>query len=175
MQVVGQGAGERECAAEPDRENEFETWVTPHWEAMARLALRLVGEQQWEDVLQEALVLAWRKWHRFDASRGTPRTWLLTLTADQARRTRRKRRLVAAPAEIVQPHKNVEAFLDLDRAIESLASRQRLAVELYYFVGLSVEETAQVMGCAPGTVKSTLSDARVKLRATLKDDADDQD
>jgi len=149
--------------------------VEPHWAAMARLALRLVGEQQWEDVLQEALVLAWRKWNRFDASKGSARTWLLTLTADQARRSRRKRGLVLAPSETANMHADVEAFIDLDKAIESLARRQRLVVELYYFLGLSVEETAQVMGCAAGTVKSTLSDARAKLRATLKDDADDQD
>ena len=44
--------------------------------------------------------------------------------------------------------------LDLERAIAGLAERQQLAVHLHYFVGLSVDETAAVMACSAGTVKS---------------------
>ena len=66
----------------------FAEFVRPHWAAMARLARRMCGPD-WEDVLQDALALAWRTRERFDASRGAPRTWLLTLTADQARKNRR--------------------------------------------------------------------------------------
>jgi RNA polymerase sigma-70 factor (ECF subfamily) len=47
-----------------------------------------------------------------------------------------------------------------------------MAVHLHYFVGLPVDETAAVMGCAPGTVKSTLFDARARLRDLLGDDDD---
>jgi RNA polymerase sigma-70 factor (ECF subfamily) len=43
-----------------------------------------------------------------------------------------------------------------------------LAVDCFYFVGLTVSETAAVMGCSEGTVKSTLSDARARLRAALE-------
>ena len=45
-------------------------------------------------------------------------------------------------------------------------------MHLHYFVGLSVDETAGVMDCAPGTVKSTLHDARTRLRTMLGDDDD---
>ncbi|TMK55831.1 MAG: RNA polymerase sigma factor, partial [Actinobacteria bacterium] len=48
-----------------------------------------------------------------------------------------------------------------------LPPRQRLAVELHYFVDLDVAETAAVMKCAEGTVKSTLADARERLRSIL--------
>jgi RNA polymerase sigma-70 factor (ECF subfamily) len=58
--------------------------------------------------------------------------------------------------------------LDLDRALRGLSSRQRLAVELFYYLGLPVSEVALVMGCAEGTVKSTLADARARLRTTLE-------
>jgi len=44
-----------------------------------------------------------------------------------------------------------------------LPDRQRLAVELYYFVGLPQDQTASVMGCAVGTVKSTLAATRHHL------------
>lgn len=58
----------------------------------------------------------------------------------------------------------------LERAIAQLPERQRLAVQLHYFVGLSVEETAAVMQWSAGTVKSTLFDARTRLRHLLGDD-----
>jgi RNA polymerase sigma-70 factor (ECF subfamily) len=62
--------------------------------------------------------------------------------------------------------------VDLDRAIARLAERQQLAVQLHYFVGLSIDETATVMSCSVGTVKSTLFDARSRLRTLLGDDDD---
>jgi RNA polymerase sigma-70 factor (ECF subfamily) len=49
-----------------------------------------------------------------------------------------------------------------------LTARQRQAVDCLYFAGLTVAETAAVMGCAEGTVKSTLSDARARLRTLLE-------
>ncbi len=58
---------------------------------------------------------------------------------------------------------------DLERAVQGLAKRQRLAVELHYFVGLTTAETALVMSCAEGTVKSALHDARTNLRRVLEE------
>jgi DNA-directed RNA polymerase specialized sigma24 family protein len=56
--------------------------------------------------------------------------------------------------------------------VANLAERQQLAIHLHYFVGLSVDETAAVMACSAGTVKSTLFDARSRLRALLGDTDD---
>jgi RNA polymerase sigma-70 factor (ECF subfamily) len=58
--------------------------------------------------------------------------------------------------------------VDVERALGRLTRRQRLAVGCVYFVGLSIAETAAVMGCAEGTVKSTLADARARLRTLLE-------
>ena len=54
----------------------------------------------------------------------------------------------------------------------ALSRRQRQAVDLHYFVGLDVTTTAEVMGCAPGTVKATLHQARGRLRELLGEDDD---
>lgn len=159
----------------------FAEWARPSLLAMTRLARRLAPHADPDDVVQDALVRAWRKWDRFDPGRGSATTWLLAITADRAREARRSRmrriRVVDEHADLPDqagPSADLAADLavdlDLDRAIAELPDRQRLAVELHYFVGLNVEETAAVMGCAPGTVKSTLFDARSRLRTLLGDD-----
>jgi RNA polymerase sigma factor (sigma-70 family) len=142
---------------------------------MTRLARRLAPHAEPDDIVQDALLRAWQKWHQFDAAKGTATTWLLAITADRARDTRRSRvrrlRLVDEHADVPDASADVGARnLDLDNAIAKLAKRQRLAVELHYFVGLTVDETAAVMACAPGTVKSTLHDARARLLQLLGDD-----
>ena len=59
-------------------------------------------------------------------------------------------------------------MVDVEHAVARLSTRQRLAVDCFYFVGLSIGETAAVMGCSEGTVKSTLADARGRLRVSLR-------
>lgn len=59
---------------------------------------------------------------------------------------------------------------DVERAIGRLSRRQRAAVDLYYFVDLDIATVAAVMGCAPGTVKATLHQARKRLHELMGDD-----
>jgi RNA polymerase sigma-70 factor (ECF subfamily) len=157
----------------------FAEWARPSLLAMTRLARRLAPHADPDDVVQDALVRARQKWEQFDEARGTAATWLLAITADQARNARRSQvrriRVVDDRAELpdaAAPLADLAADLDLDRAVDELPERQRLAVQLHYFVGLTVEETAAVMDCAAGTVKSTLFDARTRLRTLLGDDDD---
>jgi RNA polymerase sigma-70 factor (ECF subfamily) len=115
---------------------------------------------------------AWLKWRQFDPARGTPKAWLLAIVYDQARKRRRRH----GPPSTVYPYPvgghelPVERHVDLTRAISRLSNRQRLAVTLFYYLGLPVHEAALVMQCAPGTVKSTLSDARTRLESLLGED-----
>ncbi|HZZ97499.1 MAG TPA: sigma factor-like helix-turn-helix DNA-binding protein, partial [Jatrophihabitantaceae bacterium] len=60
--------------------------------------------------------------------------------------------------------------LDLRAALGKLSRRQRLAIELHYYLGFPLAEVATLMDCAEGTVKSTLSDARARLRHLLGED-----
>lgn len=158
-------------------EADFATWARPSVLAMTRLARRLAPHADPDDIVQEALTRAWRRRADFDASRGTATTWLLAITADQARSSRRAYRrhlrMVDDLADLPDAGADdARKDLDLERAIGQLAERQQLAVHLHYFVGLSVDETAEVMACSPGTVKSTLFDARRRLRTILGDHDD---
>lgn len=151
----------------PAVQDEFGAWVEPHLPALARLAARLAPDGERDDVVQAALERAWRKRSTFDPARGTPLAWLLAITADQARRARRRSRPLALVTTSV-PVGSIDERLDLEAAVDRLSERQRLAIDCVYFVGLSVAEAAAVMGCAEGTVKSTLSDARARLAQLLE-------
>lgn len=152
----------------PDRQRVFADWVRPHLGAMARLAARLAPHADRDDVVQEALARAWLKRGQYDPARGTPSVWLLAITADQARKAARRVRPLFAVPDVGRTAGVPDDRIDLGRALDRLTERQRLAVDCVYFVGLSTVETAAVMGCAVGTVKSTLADARTKLRSLLE-------
>jgi RNA polymerase sigma-70 factor (ECF subfamily) len=156
---------------------DFAEWARPALPALQRLARRLAPHADPDDLVQDALVRAWRSWHRYDPTRGSPTTWLLAIVADRARAARRSRlrhlRVIDESADLPdRPMPDHPGDLDLERALRKLTARQQLAVNLHYFVGLTVEDTAAVLGCSPGTVKSTLFDARSRLRALLGDDHD---
>lgn len=152
----------------------FVVWVRPHLGAMARLAARLAVGADRDDIVQEALARAWAKRSQYDPSRGTPSAWLLAITADQARKAVRRMRAGGASLTLVDDsagptaRPDLDARMDVEHAIGSLTDRQRLAVDCYYFADLSIADTAAVMGCSEGTVKSTLSDARARLRTLLE-------
>lgn len=149
-------------------EQPFTAWIRPHLTAMARLAARLAPGADRDDIVQEALSRAWSKRHQYDAGRGTASAWLLAITADQARKANRRSRPTLELVDEAVPHRDREDSLDVERAVARLPERQRLAVDCYYFADLSVADTAAVMGCSEGTVKSTLSDARARLRHLLE-------
>lgn len=164
------GSSGTDSAVEGSRSSDFAEWVRPHLPALGRYATRLVGPADRDDVVQESLERAWRKWRTYDEGRGSAQAWLLAILHDRARRFRTRRR---ATVELVEGA-DVDSYgdLDLERAVSALPTRQRQAVELHYFVGLDVATTAQVMGCAEGTVKATLHQARTRLRIQLGDTDD---
>src|SRR3990170_6806661 len=93
----------------PDKPADFADWVEPELAKMTRLAARLAPNADRDDVVQEAMMRAWRKRDHYDESRGTAATWLLAITADQARRARRRRRPFALVGEVKGPSRSLEA------------------------------------------------------------------
>jgi RNA polymerase sigma factor (sigma-70 family) len=133
-----------------------------------------------EEVVQDAFVKAYRARGRFRS--GAPfRPWLLAIVANEARNRRRatgrRARLSLQLAEErpsggAAPSPEVallarEERAELLAAVDRLGEEQRAAVACRYFLGLSEAETAAVLGCRPGTVKSRLSRALARLEEEL--------
>jgi RNA polymerase sigma factor (sigma-70 family) len=134
-----------------------------------------------EDAAQDGLVKAYFALGRF--RRGAPfRPWLLRIVANEARNRRRsagrRERLAlrvagedvsgdAAPS----PEMNAvasERRAALLAAIDELREGDRLVIACRYFLDLSEEETASVLGLRRGTVKSRLSRALERLRGRVE-------
>lgn len=133
------------------------------------------------EVMQEVMVEVWQTATRFDASRGSARTWVATLArrravdrvrAEQSRRDRDQRDLdastAAAPRDVVA--EDVERLLDgaaVRRCLGSLTATQREAVVEAYYGGYSYREVAERLDAALPTVKSRIRDGLIRLRDCL--------
>ncbi len=152
------------------------------YRAMAyAIALRVTGDPALaEDVVQEAFLGAWRAAHRYVATRGSVRTWLLSIVHHRAIDAVRRRRLATElpdpeqppPAQLVVPDvwPEVAGRLDAEAVRAALATvnpAQREAIELAYFDGLTQQEVAARTGAPLGTVKSRMRLGLVALRAAL--------
>jgi RNA polymerase sigma factor (sigma-70 family) len=150
--------------------NDFDGWVRPHMPAMSRTAAAFVGSDSVDDVVQEALVRAWKRSETFDPNRGSARAWLVAITARQGVRHRsRFRRLLAhhQRPEIPSSGSDTGADDEVRRRVAALPPRQREVIVWFYYVDLPVEVIAEILGISSGTVKSTLSDARSALARVL--------
>ena len=120
------------------------------------------------EAVQEAFVQAHLHWRRID-SYTEPAAWVRRVAVNRAltqRRNRRRRDL--HPARFLRPvaaESLSDELADLRRGIDALPERMRLVFSLHYLAGLGVAEIAAALEIAPGTVKSSLFDARRKLRA----------
>jgi len=171
--------GVRALQSEAELERQFAALLDSHRERALRLAWRLVGgdDAAAEDVTQEAFIRAWRGLPRF---RGEAQlsTWLYRIVVRQAANHRRWRGVRerwggAFPDEPPDPRPRATGDPGLRRriasALETLSRGQREAFVLVHLEGFTVNEASEVLGKAPGTVKSHLHRALEKLRAELGD------
>jgi RNA polymerase sigma-70 factor (sigma-E family) len=128
-----------------------------------------------EDLTQEAFVRLHQHWPRVQHM-ASPRGWLATVGMNLSRswwrrhfaQQRAQRRLEAAHDP--RPTDEPGDVLAVRAAVAALPRRQRAALVLRYYAGLSITETAQQLRCAEGTVKSLTNRAITTLRTELVDD-----
>ena len=141
-----------------------------HGRLFGALALVTGGRQEAEDVMQEAFLRVWERWHLVQ-SLASP-TGYLYRTAMNVFRMRRRRALTASrriarrllPADDVEA---AEARSDLDRGLAALSARQRTAVVLTELLDFSSSEAASVMGVSPANARKLAQQGRDGLRKAL--------
>jgi RNA polymerase sigma-70 factor, ECF subfamily len=131
---------------------------------------------QSEEVAQEVLLEVWRTASRFDATRGSAATWVMTMAHRRAiDRVRsevaaaEREHRVAAQVQIPAPDvaESVEASLDAERVrrcLGGLTELQRESVSLAYYGGYTYPQVAALLGTALGTIKTRIRDGMIRLR-----------
>lgn len=146
---------------------DFDEFVASALPPILRFARVLTGNEHdaW-DLTQDAFARVGARWTHVEST-GNPvgyvRTALVRLNLNRLRRLRREV-LTRSPPEPAARAEEYDEVLDLDAALSSLPPRQRTTLVLRFYEDLSVGQTAQVMRCSEGTVKTQTSRGLAALR-----------
>ncbi|MEO6713773.1 MAG: SigE family RNA polymerase sigma factor [Mycobacteriales bacterium] len=148
-------------------EADFDAFVVARSPALLRTSYLLVQDERLaEDLLQTALTKAWFAWKGIKDPEAYVRRILVTTSASWWRRQWTREMPTAVLPDRPSPvmAQGPEDGQDLWDAIGHLPRRQRAVVVLRYMEDRSEAETAQLLDCSVGTVKSQCAKALAKLR-----------
>lgn len=171
--VLVAGAGQGDSQA-------FGVLMERHLGTMVSVARRMLRDDaEAEDVAQEAFLRLWRSGATLEIGPAGIRPWLRrvvsNLCLDRVRGQGRVKVVDELP-EVPEPAKQLAALESQDvqhrvgDAMQKLPERQRLALTLFHFEGLSQIEIGNILGVSDEAVESLLSRARRQLKADLKSD-----
>ena len=161
----------------------FEQLYDRHSRLVYGLVLRILQQASTsEEVVQDVFLQLWRNADQYDSSRGPFIPWLCTMARNRAldqlrlkseRQRRREDQPDELPSVLVAP--DYEKALDEKRRAErvrallaSLSPKQKKAIELAYFEGLSHSEIAAALKEPLGTVKSWIRNGLLRLKERLQ-------
>ncbi len=155
-------------------EDEFSAYVGERQRRLVRFAYLLTGDaHEAEDLVQSALARVYRRW---SAIEGTPDAYVRRAIVNEHRswwrRTWRHREVVSTPlVAVVEPAGEAAPGRDdeLWGVVSALPRQQRATIVLRYYEDLSEAQTAEVLGCSVGTVKSHTSRALAALRGSMQE------
>ena len=158
----------------------FGELVRMHQDRVYRTAIRFVGPDDAHDITQEVFIKAHGEMKRFHAKSALS-TWLYRMTINMAlnylrgRRRELDRRERYGPGVSAHPPSPDSGIIDQEfteavwQVIDSLPEKQRTAVVLHRFEGLSAAETAEVMGLSLGAVESLLHRSKLALLKSFQE------
>jgi len=168
-----------------DRRRDFESEALPHLDALYGLALRLTAgdEARSEDLVQDAVLKAWRSWDRFAIGTNC-RAWLMTILRNTFINQYRRDSSRPHPVDFDEISEGPGAgrLYDADpegrvfdrlvnehvvSAIQELPDEFRVPIVLADIEGLGYQEVAYTLGIPVGTVKSRLFRGRKRLQTRL--------
>ena len=174
---------------EQKKRREFETEALPHMDSLYRTALRMTkNEKDAEDLVQEALVKAYRFWDKFESGSNC-RAWLFKIMTNIFMNDYRSKsrspvavnvddiddnflygQLAQGTGDFENPESRLFSKIfddDVKKAIEGLPDDFRLVIVLSFLEGFSYQEIADIADLQLGTVKSRLHRGRKLLQKEL--------
>lgn len=155
------------------RDGDFTEFVHASWPGLYRTAYLLLGDRGLaEDLAQTALAKTYAAWSRIDEPSAAPayaRRTLINTASSWFRKKGWRNELptmTMPDTAVISDPSTRPAVID---ALRELPPRQRAVVVLRFYEDLSVNETADALGCSTGTVKSQTFEAFAKLRVLLGD------
>lgn len=152
---------------------DFTDFASGQQQRLLRAAFLLTGDRgAAQDLAQETLIKVLSSWGRF-VSAGDPLAYSRRIMLNEYLQSRRRRWHGESPRHVLpdvtgpDEHARVDQRDLLRRALATLPPRQRAAVVLRQFEDLSEAQTADVLGCSTGTVKSLTSRGLAALRTQL--------
>jgi len=160
-----------------DVDHGFDAFVRERAGSLVRGAFLLTGDRQLaEDLVQTALAKVALRWSRVVA-KGDPTPYVRVVVVRTAIAWHRRRWRGEVPSSPMPETSGADAAAVIARrdaqrrALLALPPRQRAAVVLRFYEDLSEVDTAAVMGCSVGTVKSQTAKALTRLRTLLGDES----
>ncbi len=160
----------------------FEVIFDRHSGPAFSLAYRMCGRRALaEDIVQEAFLSLWRTGARYDRTRGSVRSWVLSAVHNRAIDAFRREvskdsrnvhddglaERVEAPERTDMEVERRDQARDVRGALETLPADQRKVIELAYFGGFSHTEIAELLSLPTGTVKGRMRLGLSKLRIEM--------
>jgi len=141
------------------------------------LALRILKDKEdAEEAVQEIFLQIWNKTYSYDPSRGAVSTWVVNIarsrSIDKLRTVRYRNKNVEIDEEKVNSNVDLSRTIEdrdeskqvIRKALESLPEKQRAAIELIYFGGLTHIEAAEQLDEPVGTIKTRIRLGVMKLK-----------
>ena len=160
-------------------EQAMSLFATRYGGRLYALACRMLGDPSTaEDALQEALIKIWRFAPSWKPNKAAAFTWsyrvMMNTCNDLLRKQQRGQKLETAlltdPTYGLGDDIGKASKMAIAQAVLDLPEKQKLSIVLTNWEGLSVAETADVLGVTPKSVESHLTRARKALRVALEDD-----
>lgn len=155
----------------------YQQLVNSNIDRVLAVARRMLGEEmEAEDVAQDVFLRLWRQAERWEGDRAKVSTWLYRVTVNSCIDRMRARKeetvdelpeVTSAPSQqLTLEEEDLQEYMDT--ALQALPERQRAALVLFHYEGLSMSSVAQAMDTSVEAVESLLGRGRRALKKGLK-------